>query len=99
MAQLPIDDDEIVRQMKLLEDVDPDEVDIPESKPNNVQQESDGPDMAQQAQEAVARTGTNMLSPTDAPELFTAASAVGMADVVRLLEELPVRIAEELKRG
>lgn len=99
MAQSPIDDDEIVRQMKLLEDVDPDEVGIPESKPNNVEQEIDGPDMAQQARDAVARTGTNMLSPTDAPELFSAAGAVGMSDVVRLLEELPMRIAEELRRG
>ena len=99
MAQSPTPDDEIVRQMKLLEDVDPDEVSIPESKPNNVEQVIDGPDIAQQAQDAVARTGTNMLSPTDAPELFSTAGAVGIADVVRLLEELPVRIAEELKRG
>jgi hypothetical protein len=99
VAQSPTPDDEIVRQMELLKDVDPDEVAIPEGKPNNVEQVIDGPDMAQQAQQAVARTGTNMLSPTDAPELFRAASAVGIADVVRLLEELPVRIAEELKRG
>jgi hypothetical protein len=85
--------------MELLKDVDPDEVSIPESKPDDAQQVIDAPDIAQQAQQAVAKTGTNILSPTDAPELFKASSNASLVDVVRLLEDLPIRIAEELRRG
>ena len=80
-------DEEVIRQMDLLKDVDPNEVEIPEGK------------LPEAAQAAADRVGTNILSPEQAPELFRAANSGSLSEVVRLLEELPVRIAEELKRG
>lgn len=87
MARSPIDDEEVVRQMELLKDVDPDEVEIPQQG------------LAEQAQNAADEAGTNMLSPQQAPGLFASASQGSLFEVVRLLEDLPARIAEELKRG
>jgi hypothetical protein len=87
VAQSPTPNDEIVRQMELLKDVDPDEVGIPEAK------------LAEQAQAAADREGTSILSPEQAPELFSASNKGSLFEVVRLLEDLPMRIAEELKRG
>ena len=64
--------------------------------------EADVPTLEKQAQAAAERTGSNVLTQKDAPELFqTAASQSSdqaMREILEILRELPRRIAEELRR-
>lgn len=81
----PFADPDVRAQMEALKDV-----------------EADVPSLEKQAQAAAERTGSNVLTQENAPELFKASSGQPqdqtMTDLLRAIEELPRRIAEELRR-
>ena len=93
-------DDEIVRQMKMLEDVDTDEVEIPQAPPAAAAQAaSQPPSLDQMAQSAAERTGSDFISPEDAPEVFSAldSGGGGLQELIQLVRDLPRQIADELR--
>ena len=100
MAQSPTPDDEIVRQMELLKDVDPDEVGIPEGKMQD-QQAKPSVDFDKIAMERAAESGSSFLSPEQMPEMFASISSPsgsgGMDELIELVRNLPRAIASELR--
>ena len=98
MATSPLDDD-FARQMELLKDVDPSEVNIPEAKMQDPPQSQEMSELERLANKAVERTGTNMLTPEAAPEVFANAAGSGVERLIQLVEDLPRKIAQELKNG
>jgi|TARA_A100000171_G_C2133017_1_gene147990 hypothetical protein len=90
MTQNPLSDEEVVRQMKLLDGVDETKVSIPVPDPEVV--------AAQRAKEL----GRDFLSPDDAPELFGGGvgggqSSTQLSELIDLVRDLPSKIATELR--
>ena len=100
MAQSPTPDDEIVRQMELLKDVDPDEVGIPEGKMQD-QQAKSSVDFDKIAMERAAESGSSFLTAEQMPEMFASASSQSgsgrMDELIDLVRNLPRAIASELR--
>ena len=100
MAQLPIPDDEVVRQMELLKDVDPNEVSIPEGKPQS-QPETPPVNIDKIAMERAAESGSSFLTPEQIPEIFAKVSSQsgsdGMDELIELIRKLPSAIVSELR--
>jgi hypothetical protein len=99
MATSPPDDD-FVRQMELLENVDPNEVGIPEGKPQN-QPETPPVDIDKIAMERSAESGSSFLTPEQIPEAFARVSlqsgSGGMDELIELVRKLPGAIVSELR--
>ncbi len=100
MAQFPTPDDEVVRQMELLKDVDPNEVSIPEGKPQN-QPETPPVDIDKIAMQRSAESGSSFLTPEQIPEAFARVSSQsgsdGMDELIDLVRKLPGAIVSELR--
>ena len=99
MATSPPDDD-FVRQMELLENVDPNEVGIPEGKPQN-QSETPPVDIDKIAMQRSAESGSSFLTPEQIPEAFARVSSQsgsdGMDELIDLVRKLPGAIVSELR--
>ena len=94
-------DDEIVRQMKMLEDVDTDSVEIPQAPSAAAQSAPQPPSLDQMAQAAAERTDSDFISPEDAPDVFSAldSGGGGVQELIQLVRDLPRQIADELRRS
>ena len=99
MATSPPDDD-FVRQMELLKDFDPNEVSIPEGKPQN-QPETPPVDIDKIAMERSAESGSSFLTPEQIPEAFARvplqSGSNGMDELIELVRKLPGAIVSELR--